>query len=218
MQRAGSPGRVHPTDGEGRSFHIDVAKSIRVQFSRETSGLHGRSASVLAERLRHLPLRSRGPLSAVLKSVPLEVAFESGYVLLNLRDAASLAPDDVLLPDVWTAPEQLTLRILRGPAGWLTAPCTFKEGNAVIASPLSEEPEPFMDNPDQKDIDIRLSFELDRRLITVGELETLAPGYTFSLPCDAQTPVTIRANGKAIARGRLVDMNGTLGVQIAETL
>lgn len=75
-----------------------------------------------------------------------------------------------------------------------------------------------MDNSELKDIDIRLSFELDRRIITVGELESLAPGYTFALDCDAASPVTIRANGKAIARGRLVDMNGVLGVQIAETL
>ena len=75
-----------------------------------------------------------------------------------------------------------------------------------------------MDSSLQNDIDIRLSFELDRRLITVGELEALTPGYTFSINSDAQSPVTIRAKGKAIARGRLVDMNGVLGVQIAETL
>ena len=71
---------------------------------------------------------------------------------------------------------------------------------------------------EHNDIDIRLSFELDRTTITLGELSSLAPGYVFTLGCDAQTPVTIRANGKAIARGRLVDMDGTLGVQISETL
>ena len=75
-----------------------------------------------------------------------------------------------------------------------------------------------MENPELNEIDIRLSFELDRRIITVGDLESLTPGYTFTLNCDVMSPVTIRANGKAIARGRLVDLDGTLGVQIAETL
>jgi type III secretion protein Q len=68
------------------------------------------------------------------------------------------------------------------------------------------------------DLEIRLSFELDRRLITVGELSSIAPGFTFPLTNPADSLVTIRANGKAIARGRIVDMNGTLGVQVTETL
>ena len=75
-----------------------------------------------------------------------------------------------------------------------------------------------MDSTEQNDIDIRLSFELDRRLITVGELASLEPGYVFTMDGSGQSPVTIRANGKAIARGRLVDLSGTLGVQLTETL
>ena len=134
------------------------------------------------------------------------------------EEAASLSTEDVLLPEVWTAPENLTLRIRREDAPDLTAPCTVNGMQATLASPLAEEPDASMDTPEIKDIDIRLSFELDRRIITVGELEAITPGYTFSLNGDLASPVTIRANGKAIARGRLVDMDGTLGVQIAETL
>ena len=71
---------------------------------------------------------------------------------------------------------------------------------------------------EHNDIDIRLSFELDRRSITVGELPQLAPGYVFKLNGDMQAPVTVRANGKAIAQGRIVDMDGTLGVQLTRML
>lgn len=174
--------------------------------------------SVLTGAVRAFPVRRSGPLHAVLKAVPLEVTLESGYLLLSTRDVADLHREDVLIPEAWTLPETLTLRVRRGSAKDLTAVCDISGGQAVLRSPLSEEPDPIMDNPDLKDMDIRLSFELERRIITIGELEALAPGYAFALESDMNAPVTIRANGKAVARGRLVDMDGTLGVQIAETL
>lgn len=182
------------------------------------SPLAAGSGYVLAEAIRTLPVRSGGPLSEALKTVPLEVAFESGYLRMTPEEVAALAPEDVLLPEVWMAPETLILRLHRENAASLAASCTVSGAQVTLASPLSEEPDSSMDTPEIKDIDIRLSFELDRRVITVGELEALTPGYTFSLNGDLASLVTIRANGKAIARGRLVDMDGTLGVQIAETL
>ena len=180
--------------------------------------LNAEDASALTAPLRALPRRQDSPLRSTLNAVPLEVALESGYLSLSPEEVAGLAPEDVLLPEVWTAPETLTLRVRRADGPALAAVCAIEEGQVTLSSPLSEESAPSMDNSELKDIDIRLSFELDRRIITVGELESLAPGYTFALDCDAASPVTIRANGKAIARGRLVDMNGVLGVQIAETL
>ena len=182
------------------------------------SPLHAEDASGITASVRTYPIRQEGPLTPTLNTVPLEVAIESGYLFLNAEEVAGLSPEDVLLPDVWTAPETLTLRIRRADAPALTASCSVEGVQVTLSSPLSEESASSMDNAELKDIDIRLSFELDRRTITVGELEALAPGYTFALDCDASSPVTIRANGKAIARGRLVDMNGVLGVQISETL
>jgi len=175
------------------------------------------ATAALADAIRALP-HSATPNVTGLESLPLELAFESGYLFLNRTDAAALASGDVLIPDAWYLSENRTLlRLCRGGTPPLTAPCSFADGNAVLESPLSSEVEPDMAS-EHDDIDIRLSFELDRTTITLGELSSLAPGYVFPLGCDAQTPVTIRANGKSIARGRLVDMDGTLGVQISETL
>lgn len=182
------------------------------------SPLQGESVEVLTGALKGLSVRHDGPLKEALKTVPLEVALESGYLYMGHEEVATLEVEDVLLPEVWTAPETLTLHLRREYAPGLTASCTVNGNSVTLASPLSEEPDASMDNSEINDIDIRLSFELDRRVITVGELEALTPGYTFSLNGDMTSPVTIRANGKAIARGRLVDMDGTLGVQIAETL
>lgn len=66
-------------------------------------------------------------------------------------------------------------------------------------------------------LEVRLVFELEERTITLGELSRLEPGYVFTLTADASAPVTITANGQAVAKGRLVDVNGAVGVQITET-
>ena len=63
-----------------------------------------------------------------------------------------------------------------------------------------------------------LTFDLEERTIQMSDLESLSEGYTFSLSSPANAPVTIRANGKPIATGRLVDINGKLGVEIVESL
>lgn len=175
------------------------------------------SALALADLLKRLPRGTSAP--GGLASLPLELAFESGYLLLNQHDTASLGPDDVLLPEAWyPSSGRLMARFCRGHAPALVAPCSFTNGQAVLEAPLAPEVEPAMDSNEQNAIDIRLSFELDRTVITLGELSTLAPGYVFPLNSDMSAPVTVRANGKAMARGRLVDMDGTLGVQLIEMM
>ena len=71
-----------------------------------------------------------------------------------------------------------------------------------------------MKNSDQ--LEITLTFELDRKTVTVGDLKSIQAGYTFAMTNNSSTPVTILANGKPVARGRLVDINGVIGVQVTD--
>ncbi|WP_298067811.1 type III secretion system cytoplasmic ring protein SctQ [uncultured Mailhella sp.] len=177
------------------------------------------SVEHLLPLLRSRPLRKNGFLAERLAEVPLESVFEAGYLQISRQDALRLAPGDILLPDAWLASEgTLLLHISAGRGGWLGSRCTFREGRAELLSPLAFETEPCMDDDTKQELDVRLSFELERRTITVRELEALTPGYVFTLDADLQAPVTLRANGKALGRGRLVDLGGTLGVQLTETL
>lgn len=61
-----------------------------------------------------------------------------------------------------------------------------------------------------------VSFELERRVLNIGDIQAISEGYTFALGCDKDSPVTLRVNGKAIGSGRLVDMEGMLGVQVTK--
>ena len=63
-------------------------------------------------------------------------------------------------------------------------------------------------------LEVAVTFEVDRRLMSIAEIASLSPGYTFTLPVDPRGPVTIRANGKRLGAGRLVEVGGALGVQL----
>ena len=177
------------------------------------------SASAAAHLFKDLPLRPNPRLAETVASLPLEVALETGYLYLASVDVASLGVEDMLLPEAWPfAQGKLNLRVNRGLNSVLIGTCSVEQGQAVLEGTLAEEAETGMENNEQKDIEIRLSFELDRRVITVGELASLTPGFTFPITGDSDSVVTVRAQGKAIARGRIVDINGTLGVQLTELM
>ena len=177
------------------------------------------AASAAAHHFKSLPFKPNPRLAGAVASLPLEVALETGYLYLTSADVSSLDVEDVLLPEAWPyAQGKLNIRINRGLGSVLAGTCSLDQGQAVLDGPLAEEVDTGMEHNEQKDIEIRLSFELDRRVITVGELASLAPGFTFPIAGDSDSIVTVRAQGKLFARGRIVDMNGTLGVQLTELL
>jgi type III secretion protein Q len=52
--------------------------------------------------------------------------------------------------------------------------------------------------------------------MTMAELEGLQPGEVLELDRPLEEAVTIRANGTAVGSGRLVDVDGRLGVQVVQ--
>ena len=82
-----------------------------------------------------------------------------------------------------------------------------------------------MDTADQKaqgkspparmdDIPVRLVFEVGETTLPLGELQSLQPGYTFELPASVAEPVRIRANGKIVGSGELVQVGDRVGVRV----
>ena len=181
------------------------------------------SALELVERLDALPRRRALGLAG---DVPVPVSLEAGRMRLSVNELSSLEPDDVLLPETYPAREgRVTLRLCATSRS-LAFACSLAEGCATILSVLNPEEGPMSDENntaagaapsegvDTGELEVTLTFELERRLMTVRDVETLAPGYTFAFGGDALAPVTLYANGKSVGKGRLVDLNGTLGVQV----
>lgn len=64
------------------------------------------------------------------------------------------------------------------------------------------------------DIPLRLDFVLQRRLMTVAELDALYSGQVLQLDPQAEKQVEITVNGMRLATGELVELNGRLGVEL----
>lgn len=64
------------------------------------------------------------------------------------------------------------------------------------------------------DLPVRLAFELGRLELPLAEVTTLGVGHVFELGREAAQSVDVLANGRRIGRGRIVDIAGSLGVQI----
>lgn len=162
--------------------------------------------------LRKLPA---GPARAELVSaLPLSLHFSAGSLGLTASEFEAVRVGDVLLPQGAAHPlERLTVTLQSAGKTWLSASCSLSGRTATLEQPAAPA---VAENrmQDAKNIEVTLAFELEERPITLGELSQLKPGSVFTLAADPQSPVRILANGKPVAQGRLVDVNGQLGVQV----
>ena len=67
-----------------------------------------------------------------------------------------------------------------------------------------------------ENIPVQLLFEAGKKQIALRELGSINPGYTFELDSAVERPITIRANGKIIGTGELVEIGDRIGVRILE--
>ena len=61
---------------------------------------------------------------------------------------------------------------------------------------------------------VTLVFVAGETEIELGDLRGLAPGYVFALPRPVDRHVEIRANGRTIGSGELVEIDGRIGVRV----
>lgn len=67
---------------------------------------------------------------------------------------------------------------------------------------------------DISQIALNMHFCLEDRVLTLQELQSVKPGYVFALGQDFLSPVKLVVNGKIVGSGKIVDINGTVGVQV----
>lgn len=65
---------------------------------------------------------------------------------------------------------------------------------------------------------VRLEFVLQQSQVTLDELRKLCQGQLLPLAADAERRVEVRANGALLGRGELVQLDGQLGIEVAQWL
>lgn len=80
----------------------------------------------------------------------------------------------------------------------------------------SQNTEQAAEQISMENIPVTVQFSLAERMINLQELQHISAGYVFALENDFLAPVTLLVNGKSIGKGKIVDINGTVGVQVVE--
>jgi len=76
----------------------------------------------------------------------------------------------------------------------------------------AEQGEPLLDSLD--DVQVRLTFDIGHQVLTLADLRRLSVGAVFDLARDPRSAVSIRAGGKLIGRGELVQIDDRVGVRV----
>jgi type III secretion system YscQ/HrcQ family protein len=202
------------TDQNGRKWPISLR--LRVATEEGARWLENRILTALPNSGCH-PERNSFPITTTLLA---------GKMRLPLGLLAGLAVSDILLPPEYPAGNgQLflvinehfifRLQLSNQEATVLDRVDHFFGGDISVSSENTTSTE----TPASLDtLEVEIHFELDKKLLPLAEVESLAPGKTFPLGIDPLSAVTVTLNGRALATGRLVDLNGTLGVQITRLI
>ena len=157
-----------------------------------------------------------------LRALPLPAAIRFGVTRLAAATVASLQEGDAVL--MQTGGERMAGRLVVSES-WLAAATRTGHGWRLSEAPRpapQQEGEWLMAGEDgedaaaarPEDIPVALTFDVGRTQVTVGELARLGPGCVLELGRGAAELVEIRANGRRIGRGELVDIDGAVGVRI----
>ena len=181
--------------GEVASDALAVALELTVGEDRGRGRLLVPAAAIAA-------LGGAVELHDALATLSVTASLREGTSSLAEEEFAALAPGDVLLLDEGTPRAEVVLPgglALRGHA----------EGSNFHVEEISM-------TETQASYPITLSVEVARVSITLGDLARLEPGAALPLGVAMEGAVVLRAGERAIARGQLVEIDGALGVRLAQ--
>ncbi|HVZ45038.1 MAG TPA: type III secretion system cytoplasmic ring protein SctQ [Ramlibacter sp.] len=172
-----------------------------------------------ASRFLAAALREQPPVASDTDfgALPLRARLAVGWVDLSASALRTLATRDVVLLDECFLAADNRLMLLLGPR--LGVMCGLEgrvlqvlEGVQEIMADVDDSMATASGLID--DVPVRLTFDLGEREISLGDLRSLQPGYLFNLGRDPKSTVSIRANGRLIGEGELVDIEGRVGVSV----
>lgn len=188
-----------------------------VDRGSETAWMHG-SISGDDAALAHLAsLMEKAPVVARDDSkIPVPVQLAAASLKLTLAELQSLERHDVIFADLaaYKASQQCSLHASTWAFG--TGQLTDKTFKLQQLLPTPATTMAADATSSVNNVEIELTFVVGQTTLTVGELRSLAAGFTIELPTPAGSALTICANGKPIGQGELIEVGDHLGVRITE--
>jgi type III secretion protein Q len=153
-----------------------------------------------------------------LPILPITMQFVIGTTTIPLSAFSSIQVRDVIVLDESWLHQQETLTVMVVNNAVFRARISgtqlvVTEGLTNIMDESYDENE-FAAHDIVSELPVKLTFDLGERVLPLGELQMVAPGYVFDLGRDLRQGVIIRANGMRIGEGELIDIEGRTGVAV----
>jgi flagellar motor switch/type III secretory pathway protein FliN len=159
-----------------------------------------------------------------LGSVPIQVPWIAALSAATVSEIEGLSVGDVWVPGKasWIAGEPLSAGVLAAPRSARGVPIRVSSGRIVLGAEavpvheeltsMSQEESELAQIVGETPVVVRL--ELGSLEMSAAEWAALRPGDVVECGRRIEEPVVLRAGGREIARGELVDIEGELGVRI----
>lgn len=181
---------------------VEPASALGIELAVSAAGATGRGRLLLPPgALRALRAGEVAPGPAHRLRIP--VAVRSGRAALSPAELGALGTGDVLLLD----PPGFGGDSLVLPGGARLRGRLEPDGFHVEEAAMSTSDRNAL-------VPITLEIELARVEVPLGELARLEPGAVLPLALDRRGVVTLRVGERALGRGELVDVDGSVGVRI----
>ncbi len=171
---------------------------------------------------------SEMPLTAAQNfgQISFDFVIEYGRIQLPAQSVQTLALGDVLLLPADAYPRSDTLSLILPDGMRILA--KFAQGVATVShvmsdskntpTPAGAEKKPSTPELSLDELPVTLSFDVGNKTLPLKELKSLKPGYTFTLEHSVEAPVFIRANGRLVGQGELVQIEEHVGVRVLSFL
>ena len=159
------------------------------------------------------PLLSRLPPRPQQQRLPLHLtlSLQWGEMGLTLDELTTLAIGDVLLPPPHP---QLGQQLLVCVEGRPFAYCQPHQQHLELTAMHNAEPADPFGPTELEQLPIQVSFEVGRQTLDWHTLTSLQPGALIDLGTPLDGEVRIISNGHSLGVGRLVEIQGRLGVRV----
>lgn len=192
------------TRQESRDKADEPALQLLLQREGASLALWLPQPKSLLSRLPPRPQQQRLPL-------PLTLSLQWGEMGLTLDELATLAIGDVLLPPPHP---QLGQQLLVCVEGRPFAYCQPHQQHLELTAMHNAEPADPFGPTELEQLPIQVSFEVGRQTLDWHTLTSLQPGALIDLGTPLDGEVRIISNGHSLGVGRLVEIQGRLGVRV----
>jgi type III secretion system YscQ/HrcQ family protein len=210
-------------------LNINDIISLNFRISREadeseffgTIVTNHEGATWLLKKYGQLPLQTANKF----RQIPLNVKFERGYSTLKFREVSNIEINDIILMDEDKTFEKSLINVCIDPETKIIGriesakKITLKEKihkKLDLQMDSKKDSDTMLSQKQIGEIPVHLVFQVGETQLKFSEVVHLQPGYTFELENEINHQVEIKANGKTIGRGELVEIGDRLGVRVIQ--